>query len=71
MDVLLKEPVSTTSPLAYLTKAKSQNELYAEDLLRPPGPHFARRELRHRHPGLRRAQMEAEQTLGVRSQLIL
>ena len=71
MDVLLKEPDFYDLAMAYLTKARSQNVLYAE-IFFDPQAHTARgvsfdTVIR----GLRRAQMDAEQQLGVRSQLIM
>jgi adenosine deaminase len=71
MDVLLKEPDFYDLALAYLKKARSQNVLYAE-IFFDPQAHTARgvafdTVIR----GLRRAQIDAEQQLGVRSQLIL
>lgn len=71
MDVLLKEPDFYDLAMAYLTKAKAQNVAYAE-IFFDPQAHTSRgvtfdTVIR----GLRRAQMDAEQQLGVRSQLIL
>jgi adenosine deaminase len=71
MDVLLKEPDFYDLAFAYLTKAKAQNVLYAE-IFFDPQAHTSRgvtfdTVIR----GLRRAQMDAEQQLGVRSQLIM
>jgi adenosine deaminase len=71
MEVLLKEPDFYDLAMAYLAKARSQNVLYAE-IFFDPQAHTARgvsfdTVIR----GLRRAQMDAEQRLGVRSQLIM
>ena len=71
MDVLLKEPDFYDLMMAYLTKAHAQNVLYAE-IFFDPQAHTARgvsfdTVIR----GLRRAQIDAEQRLGVRSQLIM
>lgn len=71
MDVLLKETDFYDLAMAYLTKARSQNVLYAE-IFFDPQAHTARgvsfdTVIR----GLRRAQIDAENQLGVRSQLIM
>lgn len=71
MEVLMKEPDFYDLALAYLKKARSQNVLYAE-IFFDPQAHTARgvsfdTVIR----GLRRAQIDAEQQLGVRSQLIM
>jgi adenosine deaminase len=71
MEVLLKEPDFYDLAMAYLAKARSQNVLYAE-IFFDPQAHTARgvsfdTVIR----GLRRAQIDAEQQFGVRSQLIL
>jgi adenosine deaminase len=71
MEVLLKEPDFYDLMMAYLTKAHAQNVLYAE-IFFDPQAHTARgvsfdTVIR----GLRRAQIDAEQQLGVRSQLIM
>jgi adenosine deaminase len=71
MDVLLKEPDFYDLAFAYLQKAHSQNVLYAE-IFFDPQAHTARgvsfdTVIR----GLRRAQIDAENELGVRSQLIM
>jgi adenosine deaminase len=71
MDVLLKEPDFYDLAFAYLTKAHTQKVLYAE-IFFDPQAHTARgvsfdTVIR----GLRRAQIEAEHQLGVRSQLIM
>ena len=71
MEVLLKEPDFYDLCFAYLSKARSQNVLYAE-IFFDPQAHTARgvsfdTVIR----GLRRAQLDAEQQLGIRSQLIL
>ena len=71
MEVLLKEPDFYDLAMAYLAKARAQNVLYAE-IFFDPQAHTARgvcfdTVIR----GLRRAQIDAEQQLGVRSQLIM
>jgi adenosine deaminase len=71
MDVLLKEPDFYDLTMDYLTKARSQNVLYVE-MFFDPQAHTARgvafdTVIR----GIRRAQMDAEHTLGIRSQLIM
>jgi adenosine deaminase len=71
MEVLMKEPDFYDLTLAYLRKARSQNVHYAE-IFFDPQAHTARgvsfdTVIR----GLRRAQIDAEQQLGVRSQLIM
>jgi adenine deaminase len=71
MSVLLKEPDFYDVTYAYLAKARSQNVLYAE-MFFDPQAHTARgvsfdTVIR----GIRRAQMDAEVQLGIRSQLIL
>lgn len=71
MEVLLKEPDFYDLAMAYLTKAKSQNVLYAEIFFDPQAHTSRGVSFDTVIRGLRRAQMEAEQTLGVRSQLIL
>jgi adenine deaminase len=71
MAVLLKEQDFYDLTLAYLTKARSQNVLYAE-IFFDPQAHTSRGvafDIVIR--GLRRAQMDAEQRMGVRSQLIM
>ena len=71
MEVLLKEPDFFDLAMAYLAKARSQNVLYAE-IFFDPQAHTARGVSFHTViSGLRRAQMAAEQELGVRSQLIM
>jgi adenosine deaminase len=71
MEVLLKEPDFYDLAMAYLAKAHAQNVRYAE-IFFDPQAHTARgvsfdTVIR----GLRRAQIDAENQLGVRSQLIL
>ncbi len=71
MEVLLKEPDFYDLTMAYLAKAHAQNVRYAE-IFFDPQAHTARgvsfdTVIR----GLRRAQTDAENRLGVRSQLIL
>ena len=71
MDVLLTADDFYDLGMAYLRKARSQNVLYAE-IFFDPQAHTARgvsfdTVIR----GLRRAQMDAEQQLGLRSQLIM
>jgi adenosine deaminase len=71
MEVLLKEPDFYDLAMAYLAKARSQNVLYAE-IFFDPQAHTARGvSFDTVVRGLRRAQMDAEQQLGVRSQLIM
>jgi adenosine deaminase len=71
MSVLLKEPDFYDVTYAYLAKARSQNVQYAE-MFFDPQAHTARgvgfdTVIR----GIRRAQMDAEVRLGIRSQLIM
>jgi adenosine deaminase len=71
MSVLLKEPDFYDVTYAYLAKARSQNVQYAE-MFFDPQAHTARgvgfdTVIR----GIRRAQMDAEIQLGIRSQLIM
>jgi adenosine deaminase len=71
MSVLLKEPDFYDVTYAYLAKAHSQNVAYAE-MFFDPQAHTARgvgfdTVIR----GIRRAQLDAERRLGIRSQLIL
>ena len=71
MDVLLKEPDFYDLAMAYLAKARAQNVIY-DEIFFDPQAHTSRgvsfdTVIR----GLRRAQMDAEQQLGVRSQLIM
>jgi adenosine deaminase len=71
MSVLLKEPDFYDVTYAYLAKARSQNVLYAE-MFFDPQAHTSRGvgfDIVIR--GIRRAQMDAEVQLGIRSQLIL
>ena len=71
MDVLLKEPDFYDLAMAYLTKAKAQNVAYAEIFFDPQAHTSRGVSFDTVIRGLRRAQMDAEQQLGVRSQLIL
>lgn len=71
MEVLLKEPDFYDLTYAYLAKARSQNVRYAE-MFFDPQAHTARgvsfdTVIR----GIRRAQLDAEAQLGIRSQLIM
>lgn len=71
MSVLLKEPDFYAVTYAYLAKAHSQNVVYAE-MFFDPQAHTARgvafdTVIR----GIRRAQLDAEKRLGIRSQLIM
>jgi len=71
MSVLLKEPDFYDVTYAYLAKARSQNVVYAE-MFFDPQAHTARgvafdTVIR----GIRRAQLDAETRLGIRSQLIM
>jgi adenosine deaminase len=71
MGVLVKEPDFYDLTYAYLAKARSQNVLYAE-MFFDPQAHTARgvsfdTVIR----GIRRAQLDAEKRLGIRSQLIM
>jgi adenosine deaminase len=71
MNVLVTEPDFYDLTFAYLKKARSQNVLYAE-IFFDPQPHTGRgvafdTVIR----GIRRAQMDAETQLGIRSQLIM
>jgi len=71
MEVLLKEPDFYDLGMAYLTKARAQNVLYAEIFFDPQAHTSRGVSFDTVICGLRRAQMDAEQQLGVRSQLIL
>jgi adenosine deaminase len=71
MRVLVHEPDFFDLTFAYLTKAHSQNVRYVE-MFFDPQPHTGRGvpfDVIIR--GIRRAQLEAERTLGIKSQLIL
>ncbi len=71
MGVLVHEPDFYDLTYAYLKKARSQNVLYAE-MFFDPQAHTARGvpfDVVIR--GIRRAQMDAEKQLGIRSQLIM
>jgi len=71
MDVLLKEPDFYDLTMAYLTKAHAQNVLYAEIFFDPQAHTSRGVSFDTVIRGLRRAQIDAEQQLGVRSQLIM
>ena len=71
MEVLLKEPDFYELGMAYLAKARSQNVLYAEIFFDPQAHTSRGVSFDTVIRGLRRAQMDAEQQLGVRSQLIM
>ena len=71
MDVLLKEPDFYDLAMAYLTKAHAQTVLYAEIFFDPQAHTSRGVSFDTVIRGLRRAQMDAEQQLGVRSQLIM
>ena len=71
MDVLLTEPDFYDLAMAYLTKAHAQNVLYAEIFFDPQAHTSRGVSFDTVIRGLRRAQMDAEARLGVRSQLIL
>jgi adenosine deaminase len=71
MAVLIQEPDFYNLTYAYLKKARSQNVLYAE-MFFDPQAHTSRGvpfDVVIR--GIRRAQMDAEKQLGIRSQLIM
>jgi adenosine deaminase len=71
MNVLVHEPDFFDLTFAYLTKAHAQNVRYVE-MFFDPQPHTGRGvpfDVVIR--GIRRAQLEAERTLGVKSQLIM
>jgi len=71
MAVLLKEPDFYDLAFAYLKKARSQNVLYAEIFFDPQAHTGRGVSFDTVIRGLRRAQMDAEQQLGIRSQLIM
>ncbi|MDB5446379.1 MAG: Adenosine deaminase, partial [Phenylobacterium sp.] len=71
MEVLLKEPDFYDLAMAYLMKACSQNVFYAEIFFDPQAHTSRGVSFDTVICGLRRAQMDAEEQLGVRSQLIL
>jgi adenosine deaminase len=71
MEVLLKEPDFYDLTMAYLAKARSQNVLHAEIFFDPQAHTSRGVSFDTVIRGLRRAQMDAEQQLGIRSQLIL
>lgn len=71
MEVLLKEPDFYDLGMAYLAKARSQNVLYAEIFFDPQAHTSRGVSFDTVIRGLRRAQIDAEARLGVRSQLIM
>ena len=71
MEVLLKEPDFYDLAMAYFAKARAQNVLYAEVFFDPQAHTSRGVSFDTVITGLRRAQMDAEQRLGVRSQLIM
>jgi adenine deaminase len=71
MSVLLKEPDFYDVAYAYLAKAHAQNVVYAE-MFFDPQAHTARGVAFDTViSGIRRAQLDAEKQLGIRSQLIM
>jgi adenine deaminase len=71
MSVLLKEPDFYDVTSAYLAKAHAQNVVYAE-MFFDPQAHTARGVAFDTViSGIRRAQLDAEKRLGIRSQLIM
>jgi len=71
MSVLLKEPDFYDVAYAYLAKAHAQNVVYAE-MFFDPQAHTARGVAFDTViSGIRRAQLDAEKRLGIRSQLIM
>src|ERR1700693_541750 len=71
MKVLVQEHDFFDLTFAYLTKARSQNVRYVE-MFFDPQPHTGRGvPFDFVIRGIRRAQLEAERILGIRSQLIL
>jgi adenosine deaminase len=71
MDVLLKEPDFYDLATAYLTKAHAQNVLYAEIFFDPQAHTGRGVSFDTVIRGLRRAQIDAQDRLGVRSALIM
>jgi adenosine deaminase len=71
MEVLLTAADFYDLAMAYLTKARAQNVLYAEIFFDPQAHTSRGVSFDTVIRGLRRAQIDAEQQLGVRSQLIL
>jgi adenosine deaminase len=71
MEVLLTSEDFYDLAMAYLAKARSQNVLYAEIFFDPQAHTSRGVSFDTVIRGLRRAQIDAEQRLGVRSQLIL
>jgi len=71
MEVLLTAADFYDLAMAYLTKARTQNVLYAEIFFDPQAHTSRGVSFDTVIRGLRRAQIDAEQQLGVRSQLIL
>src|SRR3984957_15011239 len=71
MNVLVTEPDFYDLTFAYLKKARSQNVIYAE-MFFDPQPHTGRGVAFDTViQGIRRAQVDAEAQLGIRSQLIM
>ena len=71
MNVLVTEPDFYDLTFAYLKKARSQNVVYAE-IFFDPQPHTGRGvAVDTVIQGIRRAQLDAESELGIRSQLIM
>jgi adenosine deaminase len=71
MRVLLKEPDFYDLTFAYLAKAHSQNVVYAEIFFDPQAHTSRGVSFDTVVRGLRRAQLDAERQLGIRSQLIM
>lgn len=71
MGVLVKEPDFYDLTYAYLEKARSQNVLYAEMFFDPQGHTSRGVSFDTVIRGIRRAQLDAEKRLGIRSQLIM
>ena len=71
MSVLVGEPDFYDLAMAYYRKAASQNLVYAEVFFDPQGHTTRGIEFSTVIEGLHRAQLEAEATLGLRSQLIM
>ena len=71
MSVLLKEPDFYDVTYAYLAKAHSQNVVYAEMFFDPQAHTGRGVGIDTVISGIRRAQLDAEKRLGIRSQLIM
>jgi adenosine deaminase len=71
MEVLLTEPDFYDLAMAYLAKARAQNVLYAEIFFDPQAHTSRGVSFDTVIRGLRRAQIDAEARLGIRSQLIM